>query len=172
MQHAASVPTYVLCGDFLFIMLPDTACDSNIPAVPVSKTPCAGCGRSSVLLLPHQQVFPKSGWTAMFNAVKKSVAAGGPAYHLAEYTVMANPYQAVQGGWKVCTAAKAQLVVSSTACTAHVHVSDLARREGSALARSAHLSVRPPPVLTRATQDSDAVRTCAGGALLLAACMQ
>lgn len=37
----------------------------------------------------------------MFNAFKKSIAAGGPAYHLAEYTVLDNPYQAVHGGWKV-----------------------------------------------------------------------
>lgn len=39
----------------------------------------------------------------MFNAFKKSIAAGGPAYHLAEYTVIDNPYQAVHGGWKVRT---------------------------------------------------------------------
>jgi len=48
-----------------------------------------------------RQVFPKSGWAQLFNALKKSISAGGPAYHLAEYTVLDNPYQAVHGGWQV-----------------------------------------------------------------------
>lgn len=47
------------------------------------------------------QVFPKSAWNSVFNGLKKTGAAGGPAYHLGEYTVMDNPYQAVHGGWKV-----------------------------------------------------------------------
>jgi hypothetical protein len=47
------------------------------------------------------QVFPKSAWPTLFKAFQKSVAEGGPAYHLAEYTVMDNPYQAIHGGWKV-----------------------------------------------------------------------
>lgn len=37
----------------------------------------------------------------MVQGFKKSIAAGGPAHHLAEYTVMDNPYQGIHGGWKV-----------------------------------------------------------------------
>lgn len=37
----------------------------------------------------------------MFKAFQSSMAAGGPAYHLATYTVLANPYQGIPGGQKV-----------------------------------------------------------------------
>lgn len=37
----------------------------------------------------------------MYRALQASVASGGPAYHLANYTVMDNPYQAIHGGWQV-----------------------------------------------------------------------
>jgi hypothetical protein len=47
------------------------------------------------------QVFPKSGWNTLFNVLRRSMEAGGPATFLAEYPVQANPYQAVTGGWKV-----------------------------------------------------------------------
>lgn len=81
-------------------MLPDTATQRH-PAGPRSvRHPALGVDCCPCLLL-SPQVFPKSGWATMFNAVKKSVAAGGPAYQQAEYTVMDNPYQAVKGGWKV-----------------------------------------------------------------------
>ncbi len=58
-------------------------------------------GRPSMLCCMRLQVFPQSEFHTMFSAFKKSIAAGGPAYHLAEYTVLDNPYQAVHGGWKV-----------------------------------------------------------------------
>jgi hypothetical protein len=47
------------------------------------------------------QVFPKAAWPPLFKAFQKSIEEGGPAHHLAEYTVMDNPYQAIHGGWKV-----------------------------------------------------------------------
>jgi hypothetical protein len=56
-----------------------------------------------LLLLLLLQVFPTSAWAELYDALNSSVAAGGPAYHLAEYTVMDNPFMAVHGGWQVGT---------------------------------------------------------------------
>jgi hypothetical protein len=47
------------------------------------------------------QVFPTAGYQALFAALQNSTAAGGPTYHLAEYQVLTNAYQAVFGGWQV-----------------------------------------------------------------------
>eukprot|EP00775_Hariotina_reticulata_P001277 gene1277-1617_t len=46
------------------------------------------------------QVFPTSEFPKLFKAFKQSSDAGGPAYHLATYTVLDNPYQGMHGGWK------------------------------------------------------------------------
>jgi hypothetical protein len=62
------------------------------------------------------QVFPAAEFSKLFKAFKQSSEAGGPAYHLATYTVMDNPYQAVHGGWKVLT-----VTVSSKYAGNNVH---------------------------------------------------
>ena len=49
----------------------------------------------------RMQVFPASAWPAFFKALQASIAAGGPIYHQATYTVLENKYQAIKGGWKV-----------------------------------------------------------------------
>jgi hypothetical protein len=54
-----------------------------------------------LLLLLLLQVFPTSGWDELWATLKSSVAEGGPAYHLVEYTVQDNSFLAVHGGWKV-----------------------------------------------------------------------
>eukprot|EP00775_Hariotina_reticulata_P012591 gene12591-12723_t len=47
------------------------------------------------------QVFPRAGYDELYTALRAQTLAGGPTYHLASYTVLTNPYQAVFGGWKV-----------------------------------------------------------------------
>jgi hypothetical protein len=70
---------------------------ATLQAVVLSADPC----QPLLLLLLLLQVFPTSGWAKLYTALNSSVAAGGPAYHLAEYTVMDNAFQAVHGGWQV-----------------------------------------------------------------------
>jgi hypothetical protein len=60
----------------------------------------------SALLL---QVFPSEGFQELYAAVKRSVAAGGPAHHLATYTVQENVYEGIPGGWQVCVHCEALL---------------------------------------------------------------
>eukprot|EP00878_Enallax_costatus_P000930 GHUV01001060.1.p1 GENE.GHUV01001060.1~~GHUV01001060.1.p1 ORF type:complete len:719 (+),score=173.97 GHUV01001060.1:262-2418(+) len=58
-------------------------------------------GMSPEQLNKVTQVFSASAWPAFFKALQASIAAGGPVYHQATYTVLDNKYQAIRGGWKV-----------------------------------------------------------------------
>lgn len=46
-------------------------------------------------------MFPVAGYAELYQALQATVAAGGPAFHLASYPVQSNPYQAIHGGWQV-----------------------------------------------------------------------
>lgn len=48
-----------------------------------------------------RQVFPTSGYQALFDGLKQTTEAGGPTYHLANYTVLTNAHQGIFGGWQV-----------------------------------------------------------------------
>ncbi|KAF6255568.1 hypothetical protein COO60DRAFT_1661215 [Scenedesmus sp. NREL 46B-D3] len=60
-----------------------------------------GTGSTPEQLNRASQVFPTSAWPELYGALNLSVAQGGPAHHLADYTVQDNPYLAVHGGWQV-----------------------------------------------------------------------
>jgi hypothetical protein len=47
------------------------------------------------------QVFPTSAYQALYDGLRNTTAAGGPTYHVANYTVVTNNHQAVFGGWQV-----------------------------------------------------------------------
>lgn len=48
------------------------------------------------------QVFPAAGFQALYDGLRNTTQAGGPTYHLANYTVLTNNHQAIFGGWQVC----------------------------------------------------------------------
>jgi hypothetical protein len=50
------------------------------------------------------QVFPTEGYARLHEDIKTTTASGGPVYHRAKYTVLANPFQAISGGWQVGSA--------------------------------------------------------------------
>jgi hypothetical protein len=54
----------------------------------------------------------------LFDGLRATTAAGGPTHHLANYTVLTNPFQAIAGGWQVgvvvCLHSAAQPDRSST----------------------------------------------------------
>jgi hypothetical protein len=47
------------------------------------------------------QVFPTEGIAKLHEDIKTTFASGGPVYHRAKYTVLANPFQAIKGDWQV-----------------------------------------------------------------------
>jgi hypothetical protein len=76
-------------------------------SMPMTRIYCTQlhANRYTVTLLAYLlllQVFPSEGFQELYAAVKRSVAAGGPAHHLATYTVQENPYEGIAGGWQVC----------------------------------------------------------------------
>lgn len=48
-----------------------------------------------------RQVFPTSGYQALYDGLKQTTEAGGPTYHVANYTVLTNAHQGIFGGWQV-----------------------------------------------------------------------
>ncbi|KAF6265849.1 hypothetical protein COO60DRAFT_1697550 [Scenedesmus sp. NREL 46B-D3] len=49
----------------------------------------------------RNKVFPSEGFQELYAALKRSLAAGGPAHHLATYTVLENQFEGIAGGWQV-----------------------------------------------------------------------
>ena len=60
--------------------------------------------KDSLLQPMWYQVFPMSAYQELFDGLQKTTAAGGPTYHLANYTVLTNSHQAIFGGWHVSAA--------------------------------------------------------------------
>ena len=54
-------------------------------------------------LLLSLQVFPTAAFQQLYDGLKSTTQAGGPSYHLANYTVITNNHQAIFGGWQVRT---------------------------------------------------------------------
>lgn len=50
---------------------------------------------------PASQVFPTAAYQQLYDGLLQTTLSGGPTYHLANYTVLTNPYQAIFGGWQV-----------------------------------------------------------------------